>query len=386
MGIFSSIFGSGGSGDLEAALAQYGNITLPELKELNLELYKQVVKLNPELETAVNLGPSAMEGITTDPMLKKAQMDALRELQGIGSGEEQLSDVVSKLQVENDVNRNLKGNQDAIMQNLATRGMSGGGNELVARQMATQSAANRQADLDLQVRADAQKRALEALMQSGQLGAQMESNDFNRQSQIAQSQDAISKFNAQNQQNVQSRNVQNKNNAQEWNATNAQNIANQNVGVNNQAQYYNKNLPQQQFENQLGLADSKSGAYSNQAAIKEQRRQGDQQLVGSGLMAGAYLFSDERVKENKQELSNEEVSDLLSKITGYKYNYKPETLEDDGEKVGVMAQDLENSELGKGMVKEDENGVKVVDSKQAAMAALAALANIDSRLKKIEDK
>lgn len=80
-------------------------------------------------------------------------------------------------------------------------------------------------------------------MNQGQLAGSMQQNDFNRQLQKANNQDAISRFNAQNQQQVMSNNVGYKNNAQQINAQNQQNVANQNTDLNNQAQQYNLNLP-----------------------------------------------------------------------------------------------------------------------------------------------
>ena len=384
MGLFDAIFGSGGDNELGNALAQYNNISLPELKELDPELYQKVVSLNPELETAVKLGPSAMEGISTDPMAKQAQLDALRKLQDIGSGEQTISDISRQAQLESDVNRNLKGQQDAIMQNLAVRGMSGGGNELVARQLSAQEGANRQAQMELDLKAQAERKALEALMQSGQLGSQIQQQEFGQKAQVAGAQDAISRFNAQNQQQVQSRNIANKNAAQEWNANQSQNIANQNTQVRNAYNERNAELGQRRFDNQVRLADSKSGVYGQQAASRSADRDREANFVGGLIGAGATLLaSDKRVKKDIKPL---DVSELLSKLSGYEFKYKkPELLnEEDTVNASVMAQDLEKSKIGKGMVHENENGVKLVDAKKAAMAALASLAEINKRLEKVE--
>jgi hypothetical protein len=380
MGLFDAIFGKGGDDNLKKALRAYKDVSLPELKELNPELYSQVVALNPELETSVQLGPSAMDGITTDPMLQQAQLDALRQLQNIGSGEEQLSDTVSKMQVEQDVNRNLKGNTDAIMQNLATRGMSGGGSELVARQLQAQGAANRQADMDMQIRAQAQQRALQALMQSGELAGSMEQQSFNRQATKADSQDAISRFNAQNQQQVQGRNVQSKNQAQQWNATNAQQTADRNVGVRNAAQEYNVGLDQQNFNNQMALADAKSGVRRAQAQNDNDNRDREAGFVGGIISSGAAAYaSDVRVKENISPLDSAE---FLKHLDGYEYDYKDPEKHGEGPQVGIMAQDLEK--VFPQAVMTDEEGVKRVDHSKLTGPMLAALADMNKRLEDVE--
>lgn len=168
-----------GSKYQEDLLRQAQNIPLPILKEYYPELYKSVVQINPELETAVNLGPSEMQGISTDPALKQAQMNALMKLQGIGeAGERDAQFMADASRLENDVNTNLQGQTGAISQNLAARGMSGGGSELVAKNIAAQGAANRQGQMAMDLNAQAQQRALQALMQSGQLGGQMDAQSF----------------------------------------------------------------------------------------------------------------------------------------------------------------------------------------------------------------
>ena len=84
MGLFSFLDGGGdgkAQGILQQQLQDAKNLPLPILKQYYPELYKQVVQMNPELESAVNLGPSQMQGIATDPALRQAQLNALAKLQ-----------------------------------------------------------------------------------------------------------------------------------------------------------------------------------------------------------------------------------------------------------------------------------------------------------------
>ena len=55
-----------------------------------------------------------------------------------------------------------------------------------------------------------------------------------------------------------------------------------------------------------------------------------------------------------------------------------------GPQLGVMAQDLEQSEMGSKMVHEDENGVKRVDYNNNGSTMMAALAELNERLNKLE--
>lgn len=288
MGLFEQIFGGGGQGESEKAVDLFKNLPLPVLKEYYPEIYKQVAELNPELETAVTLGPSEMAGISTDPALRQAQLNALSKLQEVGAaGGEDAQFLAEQSRLESDINRNLRGQQDAIMQNLATRGMSGGGQELVARQMSAQDAVNRQAQMAMDAKAQAQQRALQALMQSGQLSGQMQAQDFGQAAQKAQAADAIARFNAANQQDVIGRNVGAKNQAQQYNIGTAQDIANRGVDVKNQAQQYNLNLPQQQFENAYKRAGGTAAAYQNLGASKDAARDREAGFLGGLIETGA---------------------------------------------------------------------------------------------------
>ena len=277
---------------LETMLRDAQNIPLPVLKEYYPELYQVVAQMNPELETAVNLGPSATAGIATDPALRQAQMNALSKLESIGLGGQSAEDQARMANITNDINTNLQGQQGAIMQNLAQRGMSGGGSELAQRSMAAQGAANRQASMAMDAKAQAERRALDAIMQSGQLGGQMQSQDFQQQQAKAQAADAISRFNAQNQQNVIGSNVGAKNQAQMYNAGQQNQTAAQNTESRNQAQQRNLNLEQQKYENELRKRGLINQANAGLASNASQQAQQQNQFTGGMISAGSRAYGD----------------------------------------------------------------------------------------------
>lgn len=288
MGLLDFAFGSGGSDDSAKALREIQSVPLPILKEYYPELYQQVVSMNPEMEQAVNLGPSEMAGINTDPALRQAQLKALGKLQEVGdAGGRDAQFMANQGRLMSDVDSDVRGREGAIQQNLATRGMSGGMSELVQRNIAAQEGANRNAQAGMDLKAQAEQRALQAIMQSGQMAGQMQGQDFSQAAQKAQASDAISRFNAQNLQGVNTRNTGAKNASQEWNANTAQTVSGQNTGMKNQAQQYNLNLSQQRFDNQMKRAGAIAGGYQNEAARKDADRASDRQLVGGMINAGA---------------------------------------------------------------------------------------------------
>jgi hypothetical protein len=266
-------------------------VPLPVLKEYYPELYQQVVTLIPEAEQAVAMGPTAMESVATDPALRKAQMDALLKLQQTGETGMSATDQARLAQIQMDQQAALRGEQGAIQQNLAARGMGGGMSELVAKQIAAQGAANRMGQQGLDIKAQAEQRALQALMQSGQLGGQMQQQDFAQQAQVAAAKDAIARFNAANLQQVGSSNVQARNLAQQQNAQIAQQMAQQSVAEKNKAQMYNLGLAQQNYQNQLAKATGQSQGLQNLAGQMGQQQAAQNQLIGGLIQTGAQYYA-----------------------------------------------------------------------------------------------
>jgi hypothetical protein len=278
-------------------------VPLPVLKEYYPELYQQVVTLVPEAEQAVTLGQTSLTGITTDPALKQAQMNALLKLQDVGATGMSATDQARLAQIQTEQQAALRGEQGAIQQNLATRGMGGGMSEMVAKQIAAQGAANRMSQQGLDVKAQAEQRALQALMQSGQLGGQMQQQDFSQQAQVAAAKDAIAKFNAQNLQQVGSANVGARNLAQQQNAQIAQQMAQQSVAEKNKAQMYNLGLAQQNYQNQLAKATGQSQGLQNLAGQMGQQQAAQNQLIGGLVQTGAMYYGG----QNKTKIPGSEV-------------------------------------------------------------------------------
>lgn len=91
--------------------------------------------------------------------------------------------------------------------------------------------------------------------------------------------------------------------------------------------------------------------------------------------------SDERIKTEVQE-SDGYVIDALNKLKAYTYKYR-ESKYGEGKRVGVMAQDLEKSYVGKLIVTEDKQGIKHIDDKKAISFLLAAVAELSKKLDQV---
>ena len=312
-GIASNLIGganaaNAASGDKAAAQAAYqkaydayANINIPDIQKQQLALQDPTVQglLNPAMINASQnqQTTNAMAGIQTDPRLQQAQMNALNTMSQMGQQGLTPTDMAAL----NSSNRAVAGanqaNQQSILQSLAQRGASGGGLELATRLQAAQGAADQAGQNSNNIMSQAQQRMLQAVAQEGQLGGQMQAQQFGQQSQQAQAANAIANFNAQQAAAAQNANVANTNAAQAGNLANAQTINNQAVATHNAQQQYNTGLQQQQFNNQMGLASAQANALvgqGNNFNAQGQQAAAMQSGIGAGVgqgfmgLAGVY--------------------------------------------------------------------------------------------------
>lgn len=363
----------------------YSFVTPPNISDMQVQLEGLVSQgvLTPEDAQAALAESSKMNGISLDPGLKKAQMDALSGLQDISSGVGlSASDKANLSHINSDEMTQQRGQREAILNNAESRGLGGSGLELMAQLQNQQDSATRQSQKDLDVAGMAQNRALQALQQGGQLAGQIGAQDFGQKAQVAGANDAISKFNAQNQQQVNLTNTGAHNAAQEANLAAKQNIANSNAGLKNTQQQYNKNLIQQDYDNRLKRAGGSAGIATANAGIAGQNAKNAaddiNKNIGTGLSA-IGMASDERGKKNIKEI---DPSDFLDNITGYKFKYKDKK-NGEGEKMGIMAQDAMKSDVGSDMVFDTPDGL-AINYEKATGPLLASVADLHKRLRKIE--
>lgn len=228
----------------------------------------------------------------------------------------------------------------------------------------------------------------------------------------------------QNQANQQATNIWNATAGNAANLTNfnaAQDIAKTNVGIMNTQAGLPLSTAQQQYTNKVGQATAaaNAGLYGGKAlgdmgtsiankataagssAVADtvpkttgttgstgstiQNAAKDVGAIGTIWNAGKSIWdtltaSDENLKTDKHELSNDDIDSMMASLTGYKYRYKgPRT---NPEQIGVMAQDMER---GMGSVVDTPAG-KMIQPDQALGKALAVLANNNARIRKLEGK
>jgi hypothetical protein len=117
---------------------------------------------------------------------------------------------------------------------------------------------------------------------------------------------------------------------------------------------------------QIGRANQTGNLVNNLFSLAGSKKNG-----GNG--GGATMFSDRRLKKNIHRVTSSEINEMGQILKAYHFNY----LSDEhgrGEWIGVMAQDLEKSEIGKHLVVENEQGIKTIDQNKVLSMFLAYFA------------
>lgn len=138
---------------------------------------------------------------------------------------------------------------------------------------------------------------------------------------------------------------------------------------------------QAQFRANMDLENMRNQARQAQAQVGVQQQAG---LLGAGATIGAALLSDKNQKTNIQE-SSQEIGKFLKALSAKSYDYKDSSMPGAGEgkRYGIIAQDLEKSEMGKSLVMDSPLG-KMVNVPQSVGALLAAVSHLNKRLDKLE--
>lgn len=394
VGLTDSTAGQGAMGQANAYMAE----VLNRLDKIDMPEYEKLRVLSGELSPgeivglmeAYDVQPSEYADIVTDPRLVSAQMAQLNALRDLSESGMNLRDRLEFEDLQRAAQAESQAQQATTLANAAQRGALDSGGTLAAMLQMSQIAPNRMSRESSDLAARSQDARMRAMRETGQLASNIRKQSFQEQAQAAQAQDAINRFNTQNRMATQ-----------QYNLGLRQRKEDERAAMENQRIMQNKQLdtgtPQTEFE--FRKAGATGGALQNMSNMAMQQGQARQQsaanrtsgLISAGLGIGQLaMMSDEERKENKRSASEDDIrssiQDLMSKLKAYEYKYKEPQEEFEGNQLGIMAQDLEKSEMGKEMVSEDEKGRKMVDVAKSSLAALAGVSDLDERLRKLEGK
>jgi hypothetical protein len=252
----------------QAAIGQYiqqlNSVGMPpnQSAQIILDQYKSAGTLTPELEQYINSQASAMSSATGNAQAQQTQMQALQRMSQVGQAGMTPQEMAQQRQMQQQVQSNLQGNQQSIIQNMASRGQGGSGAEVAARLGAAQQAANTGSSAADQTAATASQQALQAIGQTGTMAGSIEGQTFAEQAARAQAQDQMNRFNTSNQLAVQQQNTSAQNQAQAANLANAQQIGNANTAGYNQEQYNAMARANQEWQQKLQLAQSYAAPFT----------------------------------------------------------------------------------------------------------------------------
>lgn len=245
------------AGAIGDALAAGDKAKAQELANDAITKYKDIIP--PQLQKAVAEQQQGTEfdNIASDPRLRQLQMQALDSLGSeVNAKGMTAEDRAAYQQAEAKAGSQEAGFRGALEQQMAQRGLGGVG--AYASALANQQGTvNRSAMQGVQIASDSRDRYLNAINQLGGMAGSVRGQDWSQAAQRATAQDAINKGNT----------------ALRWDA-----------------QQYNLGLPQQNFENQMGLANAQSNADWKGAGYyqgKADQTKKDAQAYGSAFSGGA---------------------------------------------------------------------------------------------------
>lgn len=254
------------------------------------------------------LGTSARSQVHADPELVADQQKALDSLFGIAKdGGATAQERARRAKARGESENWLRGQREADMADLAERGMSGSGAEILALSKDRQDAATRNSAADLETDAWLEQRALDATMRGGELAGQMRDTGFREGQTRAGAQDEFYQLNqralndakqsyADYQRNAHNEMLQRRN---DWDKMKLQlglstagGLMSSDVGQGQAGYSYGANLAKDDANNYNDAASAYTGAVTAPNTTKT-AYQNQQDAYGNAAVAGAApLYGD----------------------------------------------------------------------------------------------
>lgn len=258
------------AGAIGDALAAGDLAKAQQLADDAMTKYKNILPPQLQQAKADQQQGTEFDNIAQDPRLRQLQMQALDSLGAEVSNQGMTAeDRAAYQQAEAKAGSQEAGFRGALEQQMAQRGLGGVG--AYASALANQQGTvNRSAMQGVQIASDSRDRYLNAINQLGGMAGNVRGQDWSQAAQRATAQDAINKGNT----------------ALRWDA-----------------QQYNLGLPQQNFENQMGLANAQANAdwrgadfYQGKANQTRQNAQGYGTALSGAVGTGEQAYSSTKKK------------------------------------------------------------------------------------------
>lgn len=147
--------------------------------------------------TPEQLGDTALASIPEDLGARQAQQESIAALGDLSQhGGLSLADMQALNEIQGNLNRNNMARQKGLANEFAARGQLGSGAQLAMGLANQQNAAMNANQAGETAAAQAQQRAMEAILRKGEMARGMSSDDYRRKAAAAQAKDAIMARNA----------------------------------------------------------------------------------------------------------------------------------------------------------------------------------------------
>lgn len=241
----------------------YKNLQVPDLNTLIPQLQRQVMQgtMTAAQAQAVLQEASRLSTIQSDQESIFNQREALNRLEEIATqgGMTQADRSVANAAMNEAAARTAQ-QREAQVNELRQQGLAGSGAELAARLAGGQQGANANFAAGADITKSAQVRALQALQSGLQGNAALNTQLFDQQAKKAAAEDAVNRFNAEARNSINEANARRMQEANLTNFNRANDIMVANTGIANQEAMMPWNAAQQNWTNQLNLANVQSGA------------------------------------------------------------------------------------------------------------------------------
>lgn len=265
----------------------------PDLaKQIYLREFKSAGVLTPEIEKAVDQGVSKVAEIQEDPRFKKAQMEALSAIQERGRTGFTPEEAMQLRKERATAERSAEAKRQQVLAGLRARGALDSGAGVAAQLQSADELAAQQAEASDRMSAMAGQRALQAMMQGGQLAGGIRGQEFDIARTKAGSEEEMQRFNIANRMAQEQRRVAMENQARQYNLGQQQAIMNMNIQQQNAELMRQRQAQQEMYNNQVRLAALRSNAYTGQAQqLQQQAAQTQQGFAQMGSAVGGAIGS-----------------------------------------------------------------------------------------------
>lgn len=130
----------------------------------------------------------------------------------------------------------------------------------------------------------------------------------------------------------------------------------------------------------LGATGLEGHSAGQMAAAGMNLGQANSALAALGPMAAK---SDERSKQNIGQPSGGQLEKFMGAMEPSTFQYKDQSYSP-GQHLGVMAQDVDDSQIGAGLIEQQPDGMKAINVPKALGASLASLAHLNERIDELE--